>query len=83
MVRHSGASKVTIHLSYNAPILSITLHDNGQGFDESAVSFGNGLRNLANRVAQLDGSFDVKRSHPGTTIIARLPLERRHRRLAG
>ena len=83
IVRHSGASKMTFYLSYSDPDLSITLHDNGRGLDEGAVLHGNGLGNLANRVAQLDGCFDVKREPSGATLMARLPLGKRHDRTIG
>ncbi|HRH33821.1 MAG TPA: hypothetical protein PKY12_02135, partial [Catalimonadaceae bacterium] len=54
----------------------LKISDNGQGFTPDAVSGkGNGLGNMAHRMAQLGGKMEIE-SKPleGTTIRIRLPL---------
>jgi signal transduction histidine kinase len=49
--------------------------DDGVGFDPSTTSYGTGLQGIADRLAALDGTLDV-RSEPGssTTLEGRLPV---------
>lgn len=80
-VRHAQASRITVDLSATSGAVTLTVTDDGRGFDpgradahaHEAGSFG--LRAMAERVDQLDGTLDVT-SAPGwgTTITARLPL---------
>ena len=77
-VRHSGARKLVFHISCDATDLSITLRDNGRGFDHETVSQGNGIGNLSNRVANLGGAFDITSDQTGTQVSARIPLATAH-----
>ena len=56
-------------------VLSVTVADDGVGGADPSV--GSGLRGLADRVAALDGTLDV-RSTPGegTRVTARIPCAR-------
>jgi two-component system, NarL family, sensor kinase len=49
--------------------------DDGAGYDQTLTPMGSGQRNMADRLAALDGRLEV-RSVPGkgTTITAHLPL---------
>jgi signal transduction histidine kinase len=56
--------------------MTIEVSDNGQGFVvDSTREAGNGLRNMAARMAEIGGQFTV-RSAPGegTTVCLKLPL---------
>lgn len=74
IIKHAAASEVNIdiYIDYN---LCITVHDNGKGFsfDMMHTATGNGLRNMQQRVKDLNGSFEIKNS-PGTTLIFLLPV---------
>jgi signal transduction histidine kinase len=64
-VRHGSASHVFVHLSGAADRLSLTIRDNGTGFDvERAWGKGLGLISIAERLESLGGTFAV-RSRPG------------------
>ncbi|WP_372841338.1 sensor histidine kinase [Phaeovulum sp.] len=76
IVRHSGARCVDIDLSASAEQLTVTLQDDGKGFDAASVRMGNGFRNLAARVAQLGGTFDLSSTSSGTRISTKLHLDR-------
>ncbi|MFI5686189.1 sensor histidine kinase [Streptomyces sp. NPDC051636] len=74
--RHAGASAaVTIRLAYAAAALTVSVEDDGHGFDPAAVSGGYGLTGLRTRTAEVGGTASV-RSAPGdgTTVTVRLPV---------
>ncbi|AIJ22040.1 two-component system histidine kinase [Amycolatopsis methanolica 239] len=58
VLRHSGASRVKVRLGRNW----LEISDNGRGTEPAAA--GNGLRGLAERLAQLGGTLQV-RARPG------------------
>lgn len=82
-IRHSCAMRVDIHAAIDADILTLSVQDNGRGFDlaeqaaaaaESAEQ-GIGLQTMAERAAVLGGVCEI-RSQPGrgTTVCIRIPL---------
>jgi signal transduction histidine kinase/ligand-binding sensor domain-containing protein len=75
-VKHSGATELWLRLKVQEGVLAIEVSDNGHGFVLEAVrEEGNGLRNMASRMQEIGGQFQV-RSAPGqgTVIRLRLPL---------
>jgi len=74
IVRHSGARAAVIHVAAAGARLSVSLSDNGHGFDTRQVQLGNGFRNLAARVSQLGGDFAVSSTAEGTRLSTSLPL---------
>jgi len=49
--------------------------DDGRGFDCVNGQEGNGLANMNQRAARLDGTLDVQsRSHNGTIVYLRVPV---------
>ncbi len=78
LIRHSGAAQAFIRLSVEEAgsiktIITLAVHDNGRGFDPSAVGLGgNGLRSMHQRAASLDGTLQITASiGVGTTLIFR------------
>ncbi len=63
-VKHSGASAILAQVIRNEKNLSITIEDNGRGFNKEAILHGAGLRNIQSRVDYLKGQMDIK-SEPG------------------
>ena len=74
IVKHSGATSVTLTLEVMGDDLRITLADNGQGFDPgSARPLGNGLRNMRQRMLDAKGHLDlVSEPGKGTRITIRV-----------
>jgi len=70
--RHAGASRVTLRLSFAAGAVGLSVTDNGRGFDTAAVlsdpQRGIGLRNMRERLASVDGLFNLQ-SRPGATVL--------------
>lgn len=69
--KHSKAERVTVTVE-DQEGLTVTVSDNGQGFDESGnVNKGLGLLGMRARVEALHGRFELRSSpHEGTAIVA-------------
>ncbi len=63
-VKHSGASTILVQVMRQDKNLTITVEDNGKGFDIEPVLQGAGLINIRSRVDYLKGQLDIK-SEPG------------------
>lgn len=76
IVRHAQASEVCIGLCREEHCLSLTVRDNGVGLiQQPAARRGNGLRGIAQRVAEAGGRFDIA-SAPGagTALTMSFPI---------
>ena len=74
--RHSGADHVQVVLKGTRAGAVLRISDNGAGLalPRADRSGGLGLRNMAERVEQLDGTLRIMSTRPGTTIEAIVPL---------
>lgn len=76
-VKHAGASKLDLSIIREEKNLSVSIEDNGKGFDTSDMDLfsGIGLKNIISRVEYLKGNieFDAK-ENKGTAIIIHVPL---------
>ncbi|GAA3396866.1 sensor histidine kinase [Cryptosporangium minutisporangium] len=72
--KHASASSVTVDLCAHADVVTLTVDDDGVGFDPAAHPSGFGLPGMRARVEQLGGVLSV-RSAPGagTTVTCELP----------
>ena len=68
VVKHAQASEVKIFLEKEENGLSLTIHDNGKGFEFDQIgSFGNGLKNMKKRMADINIELSIENKQ-GTTI---------------
>ncbi len=58
-MKHANATTSLVQVSLQQQILSVTVEDNGRGFD-TAMSGGMGYRNIRSRVDFLKGTIDVQ-----------------------
>ncbi len=78
--RHANASHVKLSLRGDRRGAILTISDNGQGMEEgrkqaeTSPRGGIGLRNMQERMEQLNGTFTVISGSKGTTVQARAPL---------
>lgn len=75
-LKHSKASNVTVQLNCLEDSLSITIEDNGIGFDPKKIKEnmgGMGLSNLEMRAKKLKGSFHID-SSPGKGSISMIDI---------
>ena len=71
IVKHANATCVSIHIAINANKFSCTITDDGTGFSESKKNnFGNGLRNMQQRITEIGGFLNIQ-SQPqkGTSLL--------------
>jgi len=77
VARHAKATHVEIELKQNGKEATLSVSDDGIGFDfrQQAPTVGHGLANLRSRANDLQGSFEVVSSPgSGTTISLTLPI---------
>ncbi len=76
VLRHAGASRVTVRLSSSDEVIALVVHDDGKGFDEADVRDGGlGLIGMRERVALLGGRLTIESSEgAGTMLAAAVPL---------
>jgi len=74
--RHSGATRVRIDLRGHRNGVTLRIADNGAGLkpDQEQSGLGLGLRNMQERIEQLDGTLRILSSTSGTVIEAEVPL---------
>ena len=58
-LKYSEATRILVHIVQDADRISLTVEDNGKGFDTSADTTGTGLQNIRTRVAAMDGNMDI------------------------
>ena len=75
IIKHSGATQITITLDYIQDNLLISIHDNGVGFVvEEVEEKGMGLSNLFRRAKSLQGQMEIISAiGKGTTIAIKVP----------
>jgi len=72
--KYSYATLVHILFTKTNNYLSISIRDNGRGFDQSVAKSGNGLRNMKDRAKTIGGTINLETSIQGTTITLTVPL---------
>lgn len=68
-MKHAGATKVSVMIDNSEDKLSISIHDNGKGFDVSGQSLGFGLRNMRERIQSIGGNIGITSGHDGTEVM--------------
>jgi two-component system, NarL family, sensor kinase len=74
IAQHANASTCEVRLVRGAERLEITVTDDGTGIPSDVVP-GVGLESMRRRCEKRGGSFGIERLHPGTRIVAVIPLE--------
>ena len=75
VAKYSEATAATVRLAQRNGTLNFTVADDGRGFDPASAERGSGLQGIADRLAALGGTFEV-RSAPGqgTAVSGSLPV---------
>jgi signal transduction histidine kinase len=74
VLRHSGATNVTVRLSRDGETTVLEVVDDGRGFHSHEVSYGIGLRSMSSRAAQIGAILEIL-SRPGGGTVVRVILE--------
>jgi PAS domain S-box-containing protein len=68
--KHASSGNVFVSLMDHGATLSLTVEDDGVGFDPTSESRGIGLSNVSSRVKTLSGQMDVESSPESGTMIS-------------
>lgn len=69
IIKHAGATRAAYEFEAEGNRLQIVVRDNGSGFDAGKESTGNGLRNIRNRVKELNGNITIESGGDNGTVI--------------
>jgi signal transduction histidine kinase len=84
VLKHSGATRVEIHIEARQGQLALTIRDNGRGFKNDAAAPGStprsaltgmGLRNMRARASRLGGALDIRSDATGSVLTLRCPVD--------
>ena len=77
--RHAGARQVDMTLLRQSGRVTLSIDDDGGGFDPAGVAShpqrGIGLRNMAERMDAIGGAFHITSSESGTSVQASVPIQ--------
>jgi signal transduction histidine kinase len=76
IVKHAGATRVSILLARKDGSITAVIEDDGRGFEAEGVGDGGlGLVGMRERVGLLNGRFQIESTEgAGTTLVAEVPL---------
>lgn len=77
VIKHSGASELSVDLKYENYNLTLTVIDNGHGFEFNSIdeNSGSGLPNIKERTILMNGTFNLfSDKNSGTKIIISIPV---------
>ncbi len=74
-IRHSGAKKINVQMVQGEDHISLTVQDDGCGFDEKTVVKGVGLKSVQDRLTSCNGKMETFSSpNKGTEIIIEINI---------
>ena len=71
--KHSGADAAQLTLVTSPHGVTLSIEDNGSGFDPASVGQGYGLTGMRERLALVGGDLELSSSPAGTRVVATLP----------
>jgi signal transduction histidine kinase len=75
VIRHSGATEVSVQLLETANTLVLLIEDNGKGMQQDKPSDGIGMTSIRSRVTAVNGEVNIlPGEHMGTVVTVRIPL---------
>jgi ligand-binding sensor domain-containing protein/two-component sensor histidine kinase len=77
VLRHSGATEVTVDFQIEHGWLNLKVADNGWGFDLLRDHEGHGLRSMRERARNAGGEIEITSGAGGTVVLLRVPVGRR------
>ena len=69
-IKYSTATEIHVNVAKNEDSLEFSIKDNGKGFDENSIEFGNGIHNMKKRAQDIGANLNIE-SHidKGTAVI--------------
>lgn len=76
-LKHANADQFFIRFSGEKKEILLLLEDNGKGFQKGKGKKGIGLKNLKERVEEIQGTFEINSSEQGTQTTITIPINGR------
>ncbi|WP_038016138.1 sensor histidine kinase [Synechococcus sp. PCC 7335] len=76
IVKHANAKHARLQLLSSQAIATLSLEDDGEGFDPLGAKAGFGLQSMRDRAESVGGTFVLNSSRQGTSIQVSLPIGR-------
>jgi signal transduction histidine kinase len=76
VAKHAGASSVKLAVRERGGELTITVEDDGRGFDPETIERGFGMAGMRERVSLAGGGLSIESGPRGTVVRASLPARR-------
>lgn len=67
-IKHAEASNIEVRVEAQENVSTISIKDNGKGFNPDQIENGNGLNSMKKRAEELKASFDIKPLENGTHV---------------
>ncbi|MFC0603465.1 sensor histidine kinase [Winogradskyella pulchriflava] len=75
ILKHAEATQIDVQLIGHDSYATITIEDDGKGFDTKTKEKGLGLKNISSRVQQIGGKLEIdSKINKGTSILITIPL---------
>lgn len=75
--KYANCTFIQIYLTRHKDICTLSIHDNGKGFDILKLSAGNGIYNMRQRAKRMDAEFHIESGeNKGTTITLNFRITR-------
>ena len=79
ILKHAASRKIIIHLHYSLDEFTLSITDNGKGFDltllNHSTSYGLGIKNMHNRARIIGARFQISSTlGEGTSVVVTVPL---------
>ena len=73
-IKHAEATRINVQLTVDERFVSLSVQDDGKGFDPETVAYGAGFTNMRNRIASYNGKINVY-SLPGAGTEVTIEIE--------
>ncbi|WP_373833693.1 ATP-binding protein [Bacteroides heparinolyticus] len=74
-IKHAEATRINVQLTVDERLVSLSVQDDGKGFDPETVAYGAGFTNMHNRIVSHNGKINVYSSPgEGTEITIEIEL---------
>ncbi|MDR2917668.1 MAG: hypothetical protein LBV74_22990 [Tannerella sp.] len=73
-IKHAFATNIFVQVIAENGFISVTVYDNGKGFDPETVTIGSGLGNIATATIANKGKMEIHSSSNGTEISVEIEL---------
>ncbi|HVU55878.1 MAG TPA: ATP-binding protein [Puia sp.] len=79
ILKHAASRKIIIHLHYSLEELTLSITDNGKGFDFTPLtidaSYGLGIKNMQHRTTLMGARFQISSTpDEGTNVVVTVPI---------